>query len=79
MKLIKLLRPVILQRKKCEHETALELPQKSEYVIWVQLSSAQLQIYEQILKSRSFIAAMNRTKLPLESINVLKSLCRSLT
>ena len=37
--------PYFLQRKKCEHEEVLELPEKKEYVVWIPLSSQQRAMY----------------------------------
>eukprot|EP01035_Chromulina_nebulosa_P018311 gene18311-23997_t len=75
-KLLSLIRPILLQRKKCENEELLKLPSKFEVVIWIPLSTQQRNIYESYLKSRSVSMVLKKSTYPLEIINHLKTLCR---
>ena len=68
---------ILLQRKKCEQPSeALKLPQKTEVVVWVPLSTEQRTIYQEFIASKTFKYAMIRSTYPVEIINHLKTLCR---
>lgn len=78
MNLLKLTRPILLQRKKCElpSNELLQLPEKVELVVWSPLATSQRELYEQFLDSRQFSIAVNRSTCPVEVINHLKTVCR---
>ena len=76
--LARLTRPILLQRKKSDQgmEEVLNLPQKTELVVWTALSSTQRKIYEKYLQTREVELAVNRSQYPVEVINHLKTVCR---
>jgi len=76
--LAQLTRPILLQRKKSDSgmDAVLQLPQKTELVVWVALSSHQRRIYENYLQTREVEMAVNRSQYPVEVINHLKTVCR---
>lgn len=76
--LLALIKPILLQRKKCElpSNDQLCLPTKVELVVWVPLATSQRELYEQFIHSRQFSIAVNRTTCPVEVINHLKTVCR---
>ena len=75
--LMAITKKILLQRKKCEQPSeALKLPNKTEVVVWVPLSSEQRSIYENFIASKTFKYAMIRSTYPVEIINHLKTLCR---
>lgn len=73
---MKKVRPILLQRKKCEKSALLKLTDKVEVVLWVPLSQKQRQVYCQYLGGREVTQALNRVGYPVEIINHLKTLCR---
>ena len=68
------LRPHFIQRKKDE---VLELPTKTEYVVWTHLSEKQRQLYEEYTSSSDQVQSVlsGDKKSPLEAITWLKKLC----
>ena len=76
--LLALIKPIILQRKKCElpSNAQLNLPTKIELVVWSPLATSQRELYEQFIHSRQFSTALNRSTCPVEVINHLKTVCR---
>lgn len=72
-----LIRPILLQRKKCERQDVLQLTSKVEVTVWIPLSSTQRKQYEEYIKSREVsIALKSQTTYPVQVINRLKTLCR---
>lgn len=78
--LVRLCRPLLLQRKKKDHllqaNAPVQLPPKKEFVVWVALSSQQKEEYRRYLRSTAALSALTRTSYPVEVINTLKVLCR---
>ena len=74
--LMKCVRPILLQRKKCEHKEALKLTEKVELVVWIPLASTQRKVYEKYLRKRTVQDAMDRTSFAVDVINDLKTICR---
>eukprot|EP00981_Chlorochromonas_danica_P000057 scaffold26_cov159-Ochromonas_danica.AAC.20 len=78
--LLRLCRPLLLQRKKKDHllqaDAPVQLPPKKEFVVWVALSSQQREEYRRYLRSTAALSALTRTSYPVEVINTLKVLCR---
>ena len=76
VKLKKLLKPILLQRKKVDFEHVLQLPQKTEVVVWVPLSSKQRDMYRKYLGGRQLQKVLSQSTYPIEAVNYLKTLCR---
>lgn len=74
--LMKTVRPILLQRKKCEHKTTLKLKDKEEIVVWIPLASTQRKVYEKYLLKRTVKDAMERTNFAVDVINDLKTISR---
>ena len=74
--LLKLFRPILLQRKKCDYEDVLKLPSKIELIAWISLAPVQRSIYEDFLRSSLFKSAVNRIQFPVEIITRLKTISR---
>jgi SNF2 family DNA or RNA helicase len=43
--LMRTIRPILLQRKKCEQKDVLKLKDKIELVVWIPLASSQRYVY----------------------------------
>jgi len=75
--LMRLSKPVFLQRKKSEQpKDALQLPPKTEIVLWIALASEQRQVYDLYLQSSAYNNAFERSTYPVEVVTYFKSLCR---
>ena len=74
--LMKSIRPILLQRKKCEHKETLKLKEKVELVVWIPLASTQRRVYEKYLLKRTVRDAMERKNLAVDVINDLKTISR---
>ena len=74
--LMKTIRPILLQRKKCEHKETLKLKEKTELVVWIPLASTQRKVYEKYLLKRNVKDAMERKNLAVDVINDLKTISR---
>ena len=48
---------------------------KTEWIVWLQLSSFQLHVYKKFLDSEQVQNALNTTRSPLAAITVLKKIC----
>ncbi|WP_256010045.1 DEAD/DEAH box helicase [Desertivirga xinjiangensis] len=69
------IRPFILRRTKAQ--VALELPDKTEMVLYCEMSAGQRKVYDAYEKEfRDFISAQSNEDLPRSSIHVLKGLTR---
>ncbi|KAK1077068.1 helicase [Friedmanniomyces endolithicus] len=55
------------------------LPPKTEYVVFCRPTPAQIKVYQAIIGSPTFNAALGSTSVSLELINVLKKVCNSPT
>ncbi|KAK5722896.1 helicase [Elasticomyces elasticus] len=55
------------------------LPPKTEYVVFCRPTQAQIGVYQAIISSPTFNAALGSTAVSLELINVLKKVCNSPT
>lgn len=75
-KLMNLIQPILLQRKKCERQETLKLTTKEEIVIWIPLSTKQRAMYEKYINDRDVLSALTRATYPVEIINHLKTLSR---
>ena len=78
-KLMRITRPILLQRKKIENKHTLKLTEKLEMVVWIPLSQMQRQLYEKYLHENEAIESVltgDRKNYPIEVINHLKTLCR---
>eukprot|EP01038_Epipyxis_sp_PR26KG_P004727 gene4727-6632_t len=73
--LMNITKHIVLQRKKCDFEAVLALPDKVDIVIWIPLATKQRDMYESYLKSR-YDYLQNLNAYPLEAINQLKTICR---
>ena len=74
--LMKTIRPILLQRKKCEHKETLKLKEKVELVVWIPLSSTQRKVYEKYLLKRTVKDALDRKNFAVDVINDLKTISR---
>lgn len=74
--LMRLMKPILLQRKKSEHAKILKLQQKMEMTMWIPLSERQRDLYQNYLNSLDFHFTINRTGYPVEAVNYLKTVCR---
>jgi SNF2 family DNA or RNA helicase len=78
--LMKAVKPVLLQRKKCEFQDVLRLKRKTEVVVWVPLSTSQRKEYERYLRDRNVQLIVQRSlkqhKTPVEVVNALKTISR---
>ena len=74
--LMKTIRPILLQRKKCEHKETLKLKEKTELVVWIPLASTQRKVYEKYLLKRTVKDAMARENFAVDVINDLKTISR---
>ena len=68
--LLRLTKPILLQRKKCEipNNKTMQLPTKVELVVWSPLATSQRVLYEEFLHSRQFDMAVHRSTCPVEVI-----------
>jgi SNF2 family DNA or RNA helicase len=74
--LVKTIQPVLLQRKKCEKQDILQLPDKVELVVWIPLATQQRELYQEYLSTRAFKEIVRNADFPIEAVTYLKSLCR---
>lgn len=71
--LMMLVKPYMLQRKKSDE---LQLPPKTELVLWIRLSTQQRQQYEQYTTTNSYEDLFRRSNsFPVEAIVHLKNIC----
>lgn len=71
--LMMLVKPYMLQRKKSDE---LQLPPKTELVLWIRLSTQQRQLYEQYTTTNSYEDMFRRSNsFPVEAIAHLKNIC----
>lgn len=73
---MKIIHPILLQRKKCEHKVILKLKEKIELVVWIPLATTQRIVYEKYLSKRTVQDAMIRKHLAVDVINHLKTISR---
>ena len=70
-----MLKPYLLRRRKDDSAVALQLPEKTEHVLFCRLSDCQRSIYKDLLRSPEIEAVLEKRLTAFRAITTLRKLC----